>query len=205
MLAKLLIDFITYSPSWYCSNNLHSKSHIEFCVVRYQCSYNYLVQKMGQSQARNFTENIQNLMDIAENLSDGENTVSVNLVRTTDNQMRPKTGLIILSGQNATGFVNVTKIENIHKEIKAKKRLTQIMHVDEIMQEMSNDQEVFQSRNPKSQKRGDEETERQLKLLTQKEVNAREVIMKKLNIQSLDEGLANRLTQKEVLGKLLKL
>lgn len=180
---------------------LHKLRHIIAEKMNY---YNHFVRKMGQSQAQNFTENVENLMSIAEQMSLGQDTVSVNLIRTTDRNQRVRLGLVIISGQNATGFVNVTRVKNIHEEIEAKESLTKVMHIDDIMQEMKKEKEDFKIENPKKKKGRDSDTLRQLRLLNQKEINAREVIMRKLSLTSQDEGFTNQLTEKEVFGKLFK-
>ena len=135
-------------------------------------------------------------------LAIGSNKVSVNLFNKTEGNNRFNIELLIVSGQNATGHVNVTRITNINDILEdyesdtKKEKIDNVLFKPEPKKSETDSQSSPQQSNPP--------LERKLKSLTKKAKKARETILKKSQVKSEIDGVTHRKIKKEVPGKKLK-
>ena len=177
-------------------------NYLRLDIAKNMVVYNYLVKGHKEDQAKATWSNIQVLNEQAKGLAIGSNKVSVNLFNKTEGNNRFNIELLIVSGQNATGHVNVTRITNINDILEdyesdtKKEKIDNVLFKPEPKKSETDSQSSPQQSNPP--------LERKLKSLTKKAKKARETILKKSQVKSEIDGVTHRKIKKEVPGKKLK-
>ena len=173
---------------------------LKLMIAQNMILYEGLVRRLKHDSALHVWENIEALNEQIEGLAVGSNKVTVNLITSPETQ---KQGLLIVSGQNQTGFVNLTKINDIQQVISSYRSSTKKVKMDEVFGVMKNSTDVNEQSSILSPT--NQGVQRKLKLLTRKIRKSRSAILKKKNYAPKDTPVSHREVKKEVQKKTLKI